>query len=188
MQAIKNNGFTLIEILIALSIFVVVGIITTLTLQQGIHSSRVLKHNGQQVQQLQFAIKTIQQDLQSVLDKPWITETGNEPGLKGNGASLQLTRVQNGTLQRINYHLQQDQLRRNYEILLTGVQTIEFKFIDHKQGLWTFWPLLEQTQTVTDHPFPILVQLTINSSEWGAFTINTPIHSGHFASRGNQHD
>lgn len=179
-------GFTLLEILIALVIFAIIGILTTLSLHRIIGNNKALNKQDQRVMQLQMAITLIRRDLLQALNRPIIDSSGNQSvAFSGSGSELSFTRAglvnplgfaRRSDMQRISYNLSDTALVRSTWTVLdqpAGAKPQRKKLIDHVNMLsWSFvdsenkkhdsWPPSSEGNQQAISPLPKAVLLTMS--------------------------
>jgi general secretion pathway protein J len=88
---------------------------------------------------------------------------------------------QRGTLQRVSYALVDDVLKRSYttsldivqgtqpvtQDLLSGVKTIQFRYLDSNQAWQNQWPAVSSVQQTVSTDRPVAVEVTIEFKDWG---------------------
>jgi general secretion pathway protein J len=88
---------------------------------------------------------------------------------------------QRGTLQRVSYALVNQVLKRSYttsldivqgtkpvvQDLLTGVKTIQFRYLDGNQAWQNQWPPPQLQQPESWRTRPLAVEITIEFTDWG---------------------
>ena len=126
-----NKGFTLLEILIAMAIFTLIGLASTAVLTSVIDSDEMSSHRFEKLQELQRAMITLERDILQAVPRPVRMEgesnsiviSGGNNQFSSDGDGLGFTRVgwQNpqlmlhrSTLQGVAYRLQEGQLQRLY--------------------------------------------------------------------------
>lgn len=65
-----NDGFTLIEMLIALAIFALLSVISVVGINQMVQSETVLEANAKRLNELELAYVFLKNDLEQVIDRP----------------------------------------------------------------------------------------------------------------------
>ena len=107
----------------------------------------------------------------------------------GGATLLDLTRggwsntagLQRSTLQRVSYQLVKDVFKRSYlpvldatpnnqpvvQDLLTGVKTIQFRYLDDNQTWQNQWPPAQLPQPDNLRWRPLAVEITIEFTDWG---------------------
>jgi general secretion pathway protein J len=165
MRPRLNHGFTLVEILVALLVFSVVGLISARLLSQSIDNQNNLQDRGQRLAEVHRAMRILQRDILQ-LSRRKIRDEQNEilPALMvGNEGLIEFTRVgwrnplgqPRSEVQRVGYRWQDEKIVRGYwltldrgfdaepafQTLLEGVQDIEFFAIDQLGNEHNEWPL-----------------------------------------------
>ena len=199
----KNHGFTLIEIIIALTIFAIIATITASVLYQNTKIKERLEISANQFSQMQLAFSMLDKDIKQIVERQI---RGNEmhlfPAFIGNPQYIEFTRggiynpmnLENrSTLKRIAYLCKRKQLirrtwpildtpnRQEYQdkILLTNVKKCTFKYIGMHNNIvpeWHQYTIRRQNQSITS-PLPIAIQLSLNIEALGAITMAYPIKS-----------
>lgn len=176
----KRSGFTLLELLIALVIFAILGTISYGGLQTIIKAKAVSDQQAERLRALQLAITFLTRDLEQLaprsirnaydsLSPPlWVPVSG-EPLLEMTRAGLaNPAELPRSHLQRVAYHLDDEgQLARWVwpvldrasdqepfkEIMLTKVRSLTFQLLD-SQGAWqTSWTGVSQTSNEEEDIF-----------------------------------
>ena len=160
----NQTGFTLLEILVALLIFGVVGLMSSQLLGRTLDAYEVLDDRGQRMAQIHRAMTVIERDMLQYRDRPIRTESDQPtPALMiGDEGALSMTRGgwrnplqrPRSEVQRIGYRLQGENLVRAYwpvldrrddeepitQIVLAGVDDLEFFAIDQSGQEHKLWP------------------------------------------------
>lgn len=160
-----NRGFTLIEMLVALSIFAVIGTAATIMLGRVSDFKVRLDARSEQLAQLQAAHHRMTADIRQMVWRPIRDEVG-ATGIAligGTGSRLlELTRRgwqnplsrQRSDLQRVLYRYSNGELHRLYwqvldrppatepvqQLLLSNMNAIQMEFIDNRGLTFAFWP------------------------------------------------
>jgi len=160
----KNNGFTLIEILIALVIFAIVGVMAAMSLHSMIRTNHALKLADRQLMQLQITMTLLRRDTMQMINRPVMdTDGSQQPAMLAPGdTQIYFTRmgfpnpfqvIQQSDLRRVGYTLQGDQLVRltwdvldrppdakpEIQVLLDHVQSLQWQFMagdGHNTSIW----------------------------------------------------
>ena len=159
-----HSGFTLIEILVALFIFAVVGLISAQLLGRTVNAYEVLDDRGQRLGQIHRAMLVVERDMLQFRNRPIRMAQGEPlPALMiGDEGALSMTRGgwrnplqrPRSELQRVGYRIQDEKLVRAYwpvldrrgdeepisQTLLEGVEDLEFFAIDQNGQEHKFWP------------------------------------------------
>ena len=122
--ALRFSGFYLMEILVALFIFAVVGTVSAQLLGRTLDAYQVLDDRGNRLAQIHRAMFVVQRDMLQYQDRSVRTATGDSfPALMiGDEGSLEMTRGgwrnplqrPRSDLQRVAYRLQGEDLIRAY--------------------------------------------------------------------------
>jgi general secretion pathway protein J len=191
----RQSGFTLLELLVAMGIFAIIGAMAMGGLNAVVGQESQARVQGERLARLQRAMRLIANDLGSA-DPRYVRDIlGQERELPfiANGTGGYLVRLTRGgwsnpaqlpyrgTLQRVQYRLDDGRLLREYwpvvdvgalgqeprsEVLLTGVKDAKLLFYDAGQGTGEWqqqWPPLRN-----DAPHrPRAVQVTLELDDWG---------------------
>ena len=156
MTVRRRNGFTLIEVLVALAVFGVLSVMAYMALGQTLSNADLLGERMQRLEAIQRAIRYLDSDLMQAAPRPvrGLLGDGYEPAIRSSFASeyaLEVTHggwtnpagMPRGTLQRSAYRIEDGELIRyhwrvldrtiNNEpiglVLLDGVEGIEFRYL-----------------------------------------------------------
>lgn len=189
----QQYGFTLLEILIAMAIFTLIGLASTGLLMAAIDSNDLSATRLEKLQQLQRAMLTIERDIQQAVERPVringevneITFYGEDEedvgvALVRNGWSNPQMRLPRSTLQLVSYRLQDQQLQRlstNYvdnvsgtepkvRILLDNIERFDVEFLEGIAGNGD----LDWAETYKGTVLPKAVSVTLVSVEFGEIT------------------
>lgn len=170
-------GFTLIEILVALFIFVIISTITAAALHNILQSQKIVRAQAEQLQQLQFALALMEQDIHAIIQRPiYADDFQFFPAFIGRSDYIEFSRgglanpqgiEQRSTLLRLAWLCHDHQLiRRTWDhtdtphrdhyhdkVLLQSVQNCHFAFLDKKLHTWNDWQDI-QTQDKTPESSP----------------------------------
>jgi general secretion pathway protein J len=122
-QSFSNQGFTLLEILIALAIFAIMSIMAYAGLAAVLHARAATEPHSEQLAQLQMALYLLNDDLSQAINRPIRDELGStEPAFSGGQGNdiLVLTRsvptwsgdAAANSLQRVSYRFENGALYR----------------------------------------------------------------------------
>ena len=160
----KERGFTLLEILVALTILAVVGLISAQLLSRTVDSYGVLEERGERLAQIHRAMMIVQRDLMQYRRRTPRSTGGDSLSalMIGDEGALVMTRGgwrnplqrPRSELQRVGYRLQDDELVRAYwptldgigdedpvtQTLLKQVEELEFFVLDEAGTEHKFWP------------------------------------------------
>lgn len=161
----KHSGFTLIEILIALFIFAIIGVLAAMSLQSIIRTHRQLKIANRQLSEIQMSMTLLRRDLMQVIDRPIRDADGNQEAsfTADGGDQLSFTRTglinpfnsaPQSDMQRVSYQLQGGNLVRltwnaldqpphskaENQIVLHNVTSVKWQFIAGNGSKSDGWP------------------------------------------------
>lgn len=193
-----GHGFTLLELLIAVSIFAILAVVAYGALSTVLSTRARAGVQIQHLRQLQMAYVMMQRDVEQAVQRGVRDNFGDpEPAmLGGNDAdvTLELTRLgwRNPTgeprsfMQRVAYEVKDHALVRHYwteldrtqqstaqdNTLLDDIDGVDVKFMDQNSQWQTQWPPLSQSSATTQNQvaLPRAVQVTVNTQYWGAVT------------------
>lgn len=186
MRQTSERGFTLVEMLIALTIFGMITAGSVALLSFSVTSQEMTQRQLDTVASIRRAGALLTADLAQATARPWRDEAGNQqpafygsPGQEARAMVLvragwdnpdQLPRA---SLQRVEYRLQGDRLLRigyaNVDgggaaavtTLIRDVQQMGLRFRD-RQGLWR-----AEWQGADPADLPVAVELTVSSARFG---------------------
>lgn len=161
----RPRGFTLIEMMVALAVFAVVGMIGSRLVSEVLHHQEVSMERGERLSELHRALQILQRDVLAVANRGVRDQLGDPtaPVLIHPDGMLELTRtgwrnplnLPRAEVQRVSYAVSDDTLYRVYwpvldrapdtepvqQELLTRVDTVEFFAVDLAGNEHTFWPI-----------------------------------------------
>lgn len=160
----RDRGFTLFELLVAITIFTIISALAYGGLMQVMNARHQLEATESRMAEIQLAFLNLERDLQQVVPRPIRNAYGTEePAVMGQGDYLlELTRgglrnpahVARSSLQRVAYMVEDDNLERlNWlvldqaqdsqpvkTVLLTNVTSVDIRFLDQGNNWSNFWP------------------------------------------------
>ena len=184
---VKQHGFTLLEILVAASIFSIMSIVAITGIKTVLDSQVQTDNVASLIKSLQSTLFSLEQDMQYISDRSIRDEYGDvQAAIKtGNGGSQEISLTRGGlrnpqglkrsSLVRVRYWLNDDALMRSQfrsldrgpdaEVierkLITQIDDIEFRFL--KNDEWVgFWPPVEEPDTSPTLPRAVEITLTHN--------------------------
>jgi general secretion pathway protein J len=185
------KGFTLIEILIALTIFAIIATITSSSLYYAFNIRARVNAQAERLNSLQMAVSIIQQDTIQTVERGI---RGNEmrlfPAFIGQNAYLELTRdgainpnslEKRSTLKRIALVCQEGKLlhrtwdsldpvdRNKYEdkLLLDDLTQCQFNYLNRNLQVLSEWREQAVDQNQKKEPLPKAIQMKITIKAWG---------------------
>lgn len=194
---VRHHGFTLLEVLIAVTITAVIGLGVWQVLSSVIASrDRVDEVAGE----FDGVVKTfllLERDLGQVVNRPARNVYGDYEFAftsQGEEFALQLTRqgwrnplgIRRSELQRVAWEYTGSELRRRYwetvdqgqednshdQLLLSGVKSFEIRFMTSEHAWTDQWPGTDALANLTpgarpDIPLPIAVEVTLEHERFG---------------------
>ncbi len=193
-----QRGFTLLELLVAMGIFAIIGAMALGGLNAVVGQESQARVQTERLATLQRAMRLMTNDLGSTMPRFVRDELGTpckELPLVADGRIgylIQLTRSgwpnpanlpHRGTLQRVQYRLEDGKLIRDYwpvldrvlgqeprtEELLTGVKDVKLLFFDPGEGTGEWlqqWPPLRNANSTTGDR-PRAIRVTLELDDWG---------------------
>ncbi len=195
IQPDQNQGFTLLELLVALTVFAIMSLMTYTGLSSVLNSYSHAKEKTEQLTELQAAFSLITRDIEQAIARPIRDNYGDfqEPITDDGyaiGAVLEFTRtgrpnpaaLPRSNLQRIAYTLNDNQFMRLSwavldrapesepleSLLLTKVKSASVRFLDKDMEWQEDWPTKTKQETENGViKVPRAVELTIEMETWG---------------------
>ncbi|MBH1969792.1 type II secretion system protein GspJ [Moraxellaceae bacterium AER2_44_116] len=193
MTPASDKGFTLLELLVAVAIFALLGVGSYRLLATTIATRDAAQKHDAALMQLQKAMSTLNRDISQAIARPVRNEYGDAVAaviLKNN--TLDLTRAgwpnplqqARSQLQRIHYELNTkgelvrfswSQLDRErgakpqQSILLKNIDTMQMKVYSFNGGLVQEWPVF-QSQAANNaalSELPRAIEIVVNVKPWG---------------------
>ena len=190
-----RHGFTLIEILVAMAIFTIIGLASTGVLNSVINSDQLSTERFEKLEELQRAMLTIERDILQIVPRVLringepVEEvlSGGEDVLSSDADGLSFVRagwhnpqmlLPRSTLQAIGYRIQDEQLQRLYGNYVDNVIGFEPKvkillsdIEDFRVSFLTNVDQLEEPREWEDSysskTLPLAVSITLVSKTFG---------------------
>lgn len=185
-----NHGYTLLEVLVALTVFAILATITASAMYHAFNTRARVNVQANQLNAVQIAMALIMRDTDQVVERSIL---GNEmhqfPPFVGESKYLEFTRggsvnptdERRSTLKRVAYVCAGKQLiRRSWEnldtpirknhqdkVLLDNLETCSFAYLSHSRQILPEWRPYAVQQTQKQETLPIAIQFTLTISEWG---------------------
>lgn len=178
-----SSGFTLIEILIALSVFAILATITSAALYDSFRTREILTAQADQLNELQLAISLIKNDTEQVIERPVVSGnmhmlaafigTRDYVSFTRDGVSNPLSIEKRSSLKRIALLCKEGQLiRRSWPVLdppninqyedkrlMHGLTDCYFEYINRNLDSLSEWREKAVSQNQKPEPFPKAIQL-----------------------------
>lgn len=189
----SQTGFTLIELLVAIAIFGIISALALGGLNAVITQQTIAKAQMERLASLQRTMRLLTEDFAQINPRPVrdILGRSTEPALITGFDQESLVRMsrsgwrnfaalRRGTLQRVQYRLEDDVLYRDYwpvmdyplgmepreQKLIEGIEALEFEYLDAQAQWIEQWPPLDY-QAGEAFPFPRAVRITLTLADWG---------------------
>lgn len=196
MKRHRKNGFTLIEVLVAMAIFGVLSALAYMTLGQTLSNSEMLTERMDRLQSIQRTMSYLSTELMQVAPRSIRADLGqNQEALKssfGDEFALQLTHsgwpnsagVPRSTQQRTAYRIEDDELIRYHwnvldrtvnnipvaTVMLEGIESLTFRFL-LQNGDWVEqWPPISVQAGSNSTMLPRAVSIVLVLPDEGELT------------------
>lgn len=193
----KNKGFTLIEILIAIAVFAIIAGFTSTILSQILQIKENSKEQINKINDLQLTISLLSKDIKQIQERP---VRGNQmhlfPSFIGQSDYLEFTRGGNvnpqaienrSTLIRVAYICKNHSLIRRIwsaldapdrdiykdTVMLNSLKKCEFSYVGMHQNImpnWYQYTIKKDNKNITS-PLPEAVQFKFNQEKVGAIKL-----------------
>lgn len=191
---VRALGFTLLEVLIAVAIFVIVGALAMGGYNELVKQSDIVETSNKRSRQVQSAVQRIVQDFATLEPRPVREPLGESfrPALRADARTEELAELTHSgwsnpaglprsTLQRVTYRIEENQLVREYgyvldrtmsgeparAVLLDNVERASFRFLDNNRRWHEQWPPIGYSAPDVLRVRPIAVEVTLELEDWG---------------------
>jgi general secretion pathway protein J len=177
------QGYTLIEVLAALFIFIILVSMVSFSFIRMLKNTELIKAKEERLVDVQMALVTLQFDLSQAIDKQMII---NKNDLQGSfytrNNALHFYKMGNinpeeqfnrSSIEEVEYKIidgdlikrikEDDTSKPINQILLRGVTSMEWRFIDSKFSTYSLWPPTQDWQ----FKIPSAVNLTLTLKDMG---------------------
>ena len=202
MQQQHHKGFTLIEIVVALAVFAIVGTMAFGGLNAILKQQGALTERSDQIKELQIALKYLERDASQIVSRSVRDQFGDiqpafsAPPFADNESSF-VTFTYSGlrnpagltrsSLQRISYEISENQLIRHTwtrldgiineesrdSIILEDIEDVEWLFLNDGNTWVEQWPPINVQQSNTLLPRALSISFT--HAAWGEITRIFPL-------------
>jgi general secretion pathway protein J len=189
-----SAGFTLLEILIAVAIFTIVGTLAMGGYNELVRQSEMLEASAKRNRAVQAAVLRMAQDFSMLEPRPVREPLGGtmQPALRADSRTEELADLTHSgwsnpagmprpTLQRVSYRLENDKLRREYYVVLDRPQSAEpvstvlidrvrgvgLRFMGKDNAWHDQWPPLGYSAPDIARARPIAIEFTLDLEDWG---------------------
>jgi len=188
----KDKGFTLIEVIIAMSIFAILAILS----YSGLHSVIMSKTNTEasleRLQELQMTMMTLSSDLQQISSRNAHDALGGSLHKLSTQSSeylIEFTRsgwrnpanLQRSSLQRVAYQLKDDALIRIYwphvdradddqrveRTLIYNIESLDIQFLNADKEWKEDWPSASALTSSEPAELPAAIDVRLKMHDWG---------------------
>ncbi len=190
----RARGFTLVEVMVAVVIFAIVGVIAMSGYNELVKQSDIVSAGAARTRQVQSAMQRLNLDFTALEPRPVREPLGDSmlPALSSNGRTetiAELTHsgwsnpagVPRSTLQRVSYRLENNKLLREYwlaldrtmtgepesAVLLDRVKRMQLRFMDSNRTWHEQWPPMGYSAPDGPRLRPIAVEVTVELEDWG---------------------
>ena len=198
----KCAGFTLLELLIALTVFAVMSAMAYGGLSSVMRARQGVDEKADRLAKVQTALMIISRDIEQTVNRTIRDQYGDEQkvmaSLDYGDNKLEFTRTGwnnpfpnkkrvRSMLQRVAYSLKDEKLKRIYwfdldrsydsqpfeTVLLDHVKAFDLRFVDQKLEWQTKWPA-----DLSPAPLPRAIEVTIDIDQLGRITQLYPVAAG----------
>jgi general secretion pathway protein J len=190
---VRYRGFTLLELMIAITIFAIIASFAYSGLNMVLNSKQHTELYLNRLAKMQLGLHLMQQDIEQAVDRPIRNEYGDtDPALRSGGLSeflLELTKggyanpmnLPRSQLQRVGYLLEEKTLYRitwpvldraqntqsRRQKLFDGVEALNFNFFDQAMKRHTSWPPTQSSENQTSTALPKGIEVMIETEKMG---------------------
>lgn len=197
MPVAVARGFTLVELLVAMVIFSILGILAYGGYNTSSQQAEIAKARMARLKELQTTIRVMTQDFEQLAPRPVRDVLGQSllPALSADARSdsiVTLTRagwsnpagLPRSTQQRVQYVLDDGTLRRDHSLvldstlaeepvrrdLISKVQQVKIRYLDRNATWVEQWPPLGAPPAGALRSRPLAVEVTLELEDFGVIT------------------
>ncbi len=193
----RNLGFTLVELLVAMALFSIIGTVLFVQIHTVTKAKAKVEEHAEQLAHVQKALQIMKQDVEQIVQRSYRNESGDsQPALIGSAEQIEFIRTgwsippaaekPRSELQRINYQLQGDQLMRSYWPYVDGGDSNQSKQLTLLKGIESFaihywyrvsrqtelkssdsWPPAEFRNNPTEQHWPVMIEYELTTDYFG---------------------
>lgn len=193
----REQGFTLMEVLIAVSITAIIGLGVWQVLSSVISSRDRVDAAADQFDQLQRALLLLERDITQAVNRPARNLYGDtEPSLTSRNDAFDLILTRQGWrnplgarrsgLQRVAYEFTGEELRRRYWLtvdqgqeddsrdllLVSNLKTFDVEFLNEERSWVAEWPTQDALNNLTGNnvgalPMPLGIRVSLEHERFG---------------------
>lgn len=191
MNCKRANGFTLVEVLVAVAVFAVAGALAYAGLAAVVRTERRLDAEQQALRSAVIAVDTLAGDLASAVSRPIRADNGAQvPALVGDGQRIEFTHfglpsppsLGRSRLERVTWHLERRSesgtlVRARYLVLdrapntvpvrrdmRSQVEEFRLRYLDRAHQWRMRWPPPDQADPA---PLPLAVEFRLRLADLG---------------------
>lgn len=185
------GGFTLLELLVALSIFAIIAVLAYGGLGTVLDQRILTEESAERLADLQKTYLIVQRDVEQLVPRPIRDEFGDQQAALSGTTQLRLTRggwrnpLNNprSSLQRVGYALEEQQLIRyswlvldraqdsepREQVLASQITAMRIRYLDGKAAWKEQWPPQQVTQSgePPSDELPRAIEMTLEHEHYG---------------------
>ncbi len=185
------SGFTLLELLVALSIFAIIAVLAYGGLGTVLDQQILTEESAERLADLQKTYLIVQRDVEQLVPRPIRDQFGDQQAALSGATQLQLTRggwrnpLNNprSSLQRVSYALEEQQLIRyswlvldraqdsepREQVLASQITAMRIRYLDGNAAWKEQWPPQQVTQSgePPSDELPRAIEMTLEHEHYG---------------------